>query len=351
MAPTADSMEIVWSVNRLARGWVEFGPTPALGRKADCTAWGLVPQSDKVLRVLLRGLGSGETFHYRTVTIAADASKERVESAIRTFRTLNPAAEKVRFSVWNDTHRNDETIQKLHAATPASDFLLWNGDTCNDWTKPELIAPTILQPGGTDFSATRPVLIVRGNHDIRGAHAFRLSEFIATPGNRPFYSFRHGPVAFICLDTGEDKADAHPSFAGRVTCETLRAEQAEWLDREIQKPGIADAPFRVLFCHIPLRWKDEIKDFGSDYFSKRSRDQWHSALVRWGTQVVISGHIHEDLWMPPTSDFPYAQLIGGGPKLPSATYIVADADAASLKITQTRLATGEAEVHEFKPIA
>lgn len=47
----------------------------------------------------------------------------------KSFRTLDPSATTTEFVVWNDTHEHDETLRKLHAATPRGDFLIWNGDT------------------------------------------------------------------------------------------------------------------------------------------------------------------------------------------------------------------------------
>jgi hypothetical protein len=110
-----------------------------------------------------------------------------------------------------------------------------------------------------------------------------------------------------------------------VAFEALRREQAEWLAEAIRRPEIRNAPFRILFCHIPLRWRDEsTPDYdrgGFDHFSLRSREAWHDSLVEWKTQLVISGHTHHDAWIAPSSGFPYGQLIGGGPQPGSATWM------------------------------
>src|SRR5690606_33294145 len=164
--------------------------------------------------------------------------------------------------------------------------------------------------------------------------------------DRPYYAFRNGPVAIIGLNTGEDKPDDHPSFHGRVASQRLREEQAEWLERTIIRPEFANAPFRIVFCHIPLRWLDEpeVVDYaggGYDHYARSSRDLWHDALVRWGAQVVISGHTHRTQSIPASAAFPYAQITGGGPRLEQATWMEAEADDAALTITVRRLETGE----------
>jgi hypothetical protein len=121
-----------------------------------------------------------------------------------------------------------------------------------------------------------------------------------------------------------------------VAFDALRAEQAAWLAETIRRPDLRDAPYRVVFCHIPLRWIDESpQDYanrGYDRHSGRSRALWHDALVAWRAQVVISGHTHQPAWLPPTDAFPYGQLIGGGPQPARATWIEAHADATGLRL-------------------
>lgn len=323
MAPRSDGVEVVWGVSRLSRGWLEWERADGSRGATTADAFGMVPQGDRVLRVRTGGWAAGEGVRLRAVTESVAEPRERHESEWKTTRTLDGGAASARFAVWNDTHERDDTVRLLDEATPEVDVLVWNGDLCNDWKDQARFTPTVLNPAGLDVSAGRPLAIVVGNHDVRGTWAYRLDEYIAAPEGRPFTAFRIGPVACIVLHTGEDKPDAHPSFEGRVAFESLRAEQAEWLREVTARPEIRDAPYRVVFCHIPLRWIDETPvDYdaeGYDWFSRMSRDAWHDALVAWGAQVVVSGHTHYRTWMPATDEFPYAQLISGGP----------DADPAS----------------------
>jgi len=354
MAPRADGLDAVWAVSRLSRGWLEWDAEDGTKGMAGADAFGFVPQGEGVLRVRLSGLKPGISVRVRSHTVAADDA-ETVSSPWKTFRTLNPMAAETRFVMWNDTHVHDETIRALHKATPAADFLLWNGDTCNDWTKEELLVPTLLHPGHCDITDNRPLFITWGNHDVRGAHAFKMPGLVATPEGRPFYAFRSGPVGVICLHTGEDKPDNHPSFQGRVAFDALRAEQARWLAETIRQPELRDAPYRVVFCHIPLRWRDERpQDYaatGFDRHSGRSRAAWHDSLVAWKAQVILSGHTHESFWLPPTEKFPYGQLIGGGPQLPRATWTEGRADATQLRFRVMNLEGIAVQEIALKPLA
>lgn len=352
MAPRADGVEIAWGVSRHARGWVEVKHA-AEARRFGGNAFGFSSQGDRALRVRIAGLQPGTIYTYRVVTEAMAEPKQREASDWREFRTLAPLAKETRFLAWNDTHQVQETLRGLHTASPATaDFLLWNGDICNDWHKEEDIVPTLLHPGGTDFTAQRPLAFVWGNHDLRGRYGYQLADHAAAPEGRSYFAFRSGPVAVVCLNTGEDKSDDHPSFKGRVACEPLRREQAAWLQNHVlRSDALRNAPYRVVFCHIPLRWIDEnIAGRTYDSYSARSRSLWHDALVAWKAQVIISGHMHEHAWMPASRSFPYAQLVGGGPSPVAATFTEAHADEQRLQFTTRNLQGKTLHRCEFKPL-
>lgn len=316
MAPRADGFEMIWGVSRLSRGWVEWRDEDGTGGVVQADAFGMVPQDNQVLRVRVAGWPAGSSRQVRAVTQSIEGQAERHESAWKTVRTLDPAASGTHFAVWNDTHQNNTSIAALHKVTPEVDLLVWNGDLCNDWKEPGEFVSTILAPAGQDVSLGRPLAMVIGNHDVRGTWAYQMQDYMAAPEGRPYSAFRTGPVAVIVLHTGEDKPDDHPTFEGRVAFEPLRAEQAAWLIEATARPEIRDAPYKVVFCHIPLRWIDETPaDYdndGYDWFSRMSRNAWHEALVQWGVQIIISGHTHLPAWLLPTEEFPYGQLIAGG---------------------------------------
>jgi predicted phosphodiesterase len=353
MAPTADGVTAIWGVSELCKGRIQWQDADGNQGVATADPFGMVPQGTAVIRVRVTGLRPGHEYRLQAITTSGLRAHSET-SGWKTFRTLDSAASTTRFVVWNDTHVHNETIARLDDVTPPADFLIWNGDTCNDWTKDELLIPTLLNPGERDITDKRPLMLIWGNHDVRGAWAFQLPQMVATPNDRPFYAFRSGPVAAICLHTGEDKPDDHPSFSGRVAFDQLRKEQTAWLEETIAQPMFRDAPYRIVFCHIPLRWTTErIPDYakgGYDHYSHRSRLAWHDSLVRWKTQVVISGHTHQHAWIPADDRFPYAQLTGGGPKLAQATWIDAVATEESLTIQTHLLDGGQGETVRFTPV-
>ncbi|MDR2980925.1 MAG: metallophosphoesterase [Puniceicoccales bacterium] len=355
-APTKNSITVVWTLNSPALVWVEYGETEQLGKVAGSDAYGYVPHDERVVKVRLQGLKPGTRYYWRSVAKPLRGSTE-TRSKIYTCKTLDDTASSVKFSVWNDTHDNAETIQKLHARVRggADDFLLWNGDVSNNVNRIDMIPGLYVSPKGVDLAEGPPILMTRGNHDVRGIWSNKMSDYVDFPGNRPFYAFRVGPVAVIALDTGEDKPDSHPSFQGVAAFEPLIKEQAAWLEEVIRRPEMRDAPYRVVFCHIPLRWlKEEQPDYdkgGFDHVSLRGRAAWGDALMRWGMQVVISGHTHRRAWIPPNTEFPYGQLVGGGPRMDGATIIRGSADGTKLRLVVESAKDGSVlEDQSFLPL-
>jgi hypothetical protein len=344
-APSPSGFTVTLPVRRAAAAWVEYGETKDLGLRAGCDPFGFVPQDDTAVKIRVSGLKPGTRYHWRA-TLRPNGDLDpaaEIRTDTYTAKTLDPAAASTRFSVWNDTHDQAATIQSLFDLRNAKDdFLLWNGDLSNNVNDPALLPGLYVSPKKVDLAKGPPILLTQGNHDLRGLHARGLHRYVDFPGGRSFYAFRSGPVAFVALDTGEDKPDTHPSFKGVPASEPLIAEQARWLAKIITLPGFRDAPYRVVFCHIPLRWTNEgpqnYAKKGYDRVSLRGRAAWHDTLVRWGAHIIISGHVHRAGLLAPDARFPYAQLLGGGPGRSAddhPTIITGDADARQFRITCT----------------
>lgn len=341
--PARDSITVLWGVGEPSHGWVEYGDSPQLGLRADGGMGGLRAYDAHVIKVRVGGLSPGHKVFYRCVTVPVAfqnaysiQSGAPVFSKIHSFTVPDPAAAKVRFHIWNDTHEVKETLRTLSgfSVEEAPDFLLWNGDMCNSIDREEEMAAQFVAPDMQAPFAAVPMRFVRGNHDVRGAAARHLSRYCDTPDGEWFSTFRHGPLAGIILDTGEDKPDDHPVYGGLNSFKAFRAAQAVWLAKALQAPEIRSAPFKILFCHIPLRWIDESQ---SGHWCGDGRDQWHDSLVAHGVKLVISGHTHQHALLPSDARHPYAQLVGGGPQPQGATIIRGEADAKRMSLVMSDL--------------
>jgi predicted phosphodiesterase len=358
-------VDVLVGVSRLATGWVEYGPDETLGTTVRTDTAGQRMLSDRLLRVTLAGLAPGRTYFYRVCVQEVDFAGpykvkpgEVVRTPVRSFRTLDPSAGRASFNVWNDTHENADTLAALaeHRRQNPTDFLLWNGDVTNDIHQEDKIVGQFLSPGGQAYAKASPVLFTRGNHDVRGRDARRLVDYVPGPYH---YAFRHGPVACVVLDSGEDKPDALPVYAGLNNFDAYRTAQAAWLERALAAPEMRSAPYRVVFVHIPLSWDEPVPERWTTLYGPGikgwvcddGRAKWGPSLAKWGAQVVISGHTHKHACFDPAGDRPWTQVIGGGPKPDVATTITGDATPERLALTVRDLSGRTLIERTFKPVA
>ena len=350
--PSPDALTILQPLQRHATGYLEYAVENDPWERVSTERAGLLPFAEHVLKFRLPPLPAGKRVRYRCTarTIGWVKVKQFYHGELktgepqvtpeRTFRTLDPAAESTTFAIWNDTHENTGTLQRLHSLTAASepDFLLWNGDQSNDLHFERDMAGQFLTPAGLAIADRWPLAYARGNHDVRGPAAASLPDFTGTPDDRFYYAFRSGPVAALGMDTGEDKPDDSPYFGGMFAFQEMQQRQAAWLATVTAERWFRDAPHKILFCHIPL-W------FTRDIFPAQRRwechhycrEQWLPALEEAGVKLVISGHTHAHRWMPATETQPIAQLIGGGPQPTSATFIHATATRETLTVKMSNL--------------
>ena len=363
--PTETGMTVVWAVAQPATGYVEFGSVPdRLDRRADGESLGLNPYHERFLRIDLTDLRPNTRYYYRTATCSVNFETaykihrgEPVFSDVFSFVTPGTNKETGSFAAINDTHQNLGALRRIMTRLPEidADFTVWNGDLINDVHTADQVVQYIMRPADAAFAAERPLLHVCGNHDLRGAWARNLSLALPTwshadPKNRVNgrnFAVRTGPLALIGLDTGEDKPDAHPVWAGLCHCESYRIQQRDWLRRTLEKPEVASAPHVVAFCHIPLFDADP-KANGGDIlehwaaFQRQAGNLWGPLFAEHGVSLLVCGHKHRFRFDPATPERPWAQVVGGGPnEKDPITIIRGKATAGQLDVVVENLVNGQ----------
>lgn len=344
--PDPGNLAILQAVLGPASGFVEISVNDGEWRKVLPEHRGLVAFESHVLKFLLPPLPAGAKLRYKVTVYAVtyqNAYKIQcgppVVSAEYVVSCLDPAKKATQFVVWNDTHENAKTLGALHEKTTTlrPDFLLWNGDQTNDVYAAEKMAKQYTCPEGLPIATHYPLAYLRGNHDVRGPAARLVEMFTHSPGQDFTYAFRSGPVACLAMDTGEDKPDSHPVFQSMVNFDAMRARQTKWLASVIEEPWFRSAPYKLLFCHIPLWWTKDEPDRAYYNCHKPCRDAWQDLLLKAGVQLVVSGHTHETAHLPVIPGRPIAQLVGGGPQPERATLTQFVADEKQLTITMSTL--------------
>ena len=346
------SIGVSFAVSADASGWVEYSTSPDLkgAVKAFSGEHGLMTVDDKVALVRITGLKPATKYYYR---IGADRIEFKggyamknlgpeVDSKVHSFTTLGAAAAGS-FCVINDTHNQKEAIRlalgKLAAVKPS--VVVWNGDASNTSEKIEQAMDIFIRTHADfpEYAADMPYMFLNGNHDFRGRFNRRLGELMMFRelGERKAeyaelgrnFVQRLGDIALIGLDTGEDKLDTNPLFAGIFKMKPYREKQARWLAEVIETPAVKTAKFKVVFCHIPLfdsnpkanpgdvAPADKAPQYTHDFaiWQRTCANLWSPYFRKAGVQLVITAHEHKFRYDAPTADRPWAQIVGGGPEL------------------------------------
>ncbi|MGN0214847.1 MAG: metallophosphoesterase [Muribaculaceae bacterium] len=384
------SIGITFSVTDYANGYVEYGLKPDLSdaKRVKCGGYRVTGMNNQIIQVRLTGLQPATRYYYR---IGADRisygggysmkiAGNETDSEIYSFTTAGKKAQP-HFCVINDTHAHWDAIAKVtnKIAELSPSCVIWNGDACNTEETVDAQKQIFLKPNinRKDYAASTPYLFCPGNHDLRGMANRHLERvwMYRQPEERLSrdwdlgrnFAVRMGDIALIGLDTAEDKQDTNPLFAGLYNSHEYRKAQTEWLKNALAQKEIADAPFIVAFCHIPLFDNDPTHNPGDiapadkdpayteDYalWQRTCANMWTPLLQKAGCRVIITAHMHEYRFDAPSGNRKWAQIVGGGPKLKSKrgypTVIEGLTQDGQLVIRVHNVATGIVEAeHRFK---
>jgi predicted phosphodiesterase len=347
--PTPDGMTVCFASVDAQDVAVQWGRTAdALNETTVAQATALGKVTWQIWKGRLTDLRAGETIFYR---VTYREHGEAKSSETYRFQTIDPQADAVRAVIYNDVHDHIETITALVKWVRPDDFSfsillgdMWDyASVANNARGPFLNLEAFVR---LFDGSNKPLLFVRGNHDVRGSFSRWLSHLFDFPPSDTgdemlkrdaFYDLRVGPVWFIAPDSGEDgwkELDLYGPY---------RERQAQWLARILAESPHRSAPWRVLPTHIPLYFKGY-------WDAPQSRELWHDILADGQIDVSIAGHIHD--WSVILKDVeivyvdkqgtpeektirqtpPFPTFIGGGPGLPKGTVTFLEANAKHLQL-------------------
>lgn len=272
----------------------------------------------KLHKIRIDGLEPGTELSYRACgQVLTDDSNARnpkfgetYESAWQSVRTFNSAAHTCRFSVFNDIHMQVEEFSALASQVDSAktDFLFLNGDIVSAGNYvDEVLIKHELEPLGT-LTAGIPVLFARGNHEGRGNNPQLVADIFPNSDPAPFYyTFRHGPVAFIVLDAGETSRSRSFLYNGEAVYEEYLNTQIRWAHRAMQDPLFASAPMKICMIHVPMMDHPD----QNDYLLQRWLNVHFSPLLyEAGIDLMISADLHEFMYLEPgTMNTPFPVIV------------------------------------------
>ncbi len=264
-----DGVTIMWETTRPGRGWVEYGPTAALGQRAES------PATSTSHEVALTDLPIESNWFYRA---GGASGEDAVESPVLTFQTKTRPDTPLGFIVVGDTQNNPAVTHMMsnHAWSHRPHFIMHCGDLVGTGTvKREWVQEFFGSTG--DLLGRFPIYPTLGNHE-RDAQLYY--DYFSLPGKEYYYDYRWGDVHVFVLDTNKDISP--------------ESEQYQWLAKALPA---SDAKWKIVQHHQPA-WTSDSNDYG-DTFTGGST--WGDMNVRAhlvplyeanGVDVVFNGHIH-----------------------------------------------------------
>lgn len=324
--PTHGGMTVTWLTNVPVHSWVEYGTERGhLDHKQQTLVDGQVICNNKIHKIRLTDLAPGTTYYYRACSremLLYEGYKKAfgptVYSSEYAFTTPSEGQTDFTAVIFNDLHKKSATLAKLAPFVANLDYQLvfFNGD-CIDNPRNEAEAVDFLvQMTQTVHAQQVPIIILRGNHEIRDAYSLGLRDLLDYPDDKTYSAFNWGDTRFVLLDCGEDKPDSTAVYYQLNDFTQLRAQQAQFLHQEVHSRVFKKASRRILIHHIP------IYGYPADAFNP-CLEAWGSVLAKAPFDLSINAHEHVYAFYPAgTKSNPFPVVIGGGSSPTNATVFV-----------------------------
>lgn len=346
------TMFVRWITSKNSYCWIEYGEPGKDVQKAHAITDGLVDANSRIHEIKLSGLKPGTNYTYKVFAKEINDFQpykltygETISSESFTFTTSNPTAKETHWLVLNDIHDRPASFQQLLQlnGNDPYDYVFLNGDMFDYQDDEKQIIDHLLTPCTNCFATQKPMLFVRGNHETRGKFARQLKDYFSAPQGA-YFSFQSGPVFTIALDTGEDKIDTHPVYAGIVDFDQFRIQQAAWLEQQLKSKAYKKAKYKVVMMHIPPFYADDW------YGTLHCRKVFSSLFDKYKIDLLICGHTHTHGVHPPVAaKHNYPIIIGGGPTAGKRTLIKVNANQQELKVLMLKDDGSEAGTYTVSP--
>ena len=337
--PRPTEMTVMFQTNSVCHTWVEYGEDSLTTQRARTMLDGQEVCYRLDNRIRLTGLQPGHQYFYRVCAVGLTKKSsydtmlgDTLRTQFYSFRTpvaksqsrkaakdgskFNPSTFQLFNSsdftalVFNDLHQVKAVYDTLRTLIKDVDydFVVFNGDCLPEPTDYSDAVKMIHNCADPINGAEKPVIFIRGNHEIRNFYSAGMHDLIGYRDDKTYGAFTWGDTRFVFLDAGEDKPDTTPVYAGLNDFTQLRNDQAEFLNSELKSKDFRKAAHRVLISHIPV--------FGNDDKYRPGLELWGPLLKDQPFNIAFGAHTHDLMWHSKGVDgcrFPV--LIGGGPSV------------------------------------
>lgn len=227
---------------------------------------------------------------------------DSIASPWYTFRTIDPKQKGGSIFITSDMHSNPKLLKNLleRCDYKTCTSFFYAGDMMNYMTENgEHPFTSFIDTSVEMFATSIPFEFVRGNHETRGNMARIFPSFFPKQNGKIYGSYLMGDVMVIMLDTGEDKSDSHPVYAGLTDFDNYRSEQARWLEKVVKSKEFKKAKYRIVISHFPLvvdkEWEKGTTWKGCQDASRK----FLPILNRAGIDLIVAGHTHRFFYHEP----------------------------------------------------
>ena len=298
---------VVWESDKESVGWVEIAPDDGSHfyseeRSKHYDSTNGVKNVSALHSVRIKGLLPGKTYMYRVYSQEVTSHKGvkvhygdiaatdvYYREPLR-FTTLDPNKKEVSFLMINDIHGRDSIAEALLqiADYKNKDLIFFNGDMVSEFKDKESIFNGFMSRSIKMFASEKPMYYARGNHETRGEFATSFQNYFSPEEEHLYYVFRHGPVAFVVLDTGEDKPDTDIEYSGITDYDAYRTEESGWLQRLSGMEWPDGVKFVVAVFHMP-----PFAEAKAWHGQKEVLDKFVPALNKMNVDIMLCGHTHK----------------------------------------------------------
>lgn len=258
---TPNSITVMWETTQSTKGWVEYGPSAALGTRVDGA-------ETATHEIEITGLDPSTRYYYKVAW-------EGGESPVTWLKTAPPIGHRnLRFVAYGDSRSDPEThskiVSRIMEVNPDFVFnsgdLVQSGKVYEQW-KPQFFDP--LQPLVQNVC----LFTVLGNHEGNAPEYYNYLCLPKNGGNEAWWSTDFGNIHFVGLDSNTSFNAAGPG-----------SPQYEWLKKDLaatKQEWIIVCFHHPLFSFHPTRGISEI------------RWDWQPIFQEMGVDLVLVGHDHQ----------------------------------------------------------
>ena len=139
---------------------------------------------------------------------------------------------------------------------------------------------------------SKPVIFMRGNHELRGTASWEWSRWFASPEGNTYSMFRQGNAAFLMLDSWADQPSTDgPAFRLNLDAKFL-AEEKAFLTKAVASEAVKTADYRIVMAHGTSHSHIDQFLFLNPNMHNLTDEFFKGETPQVPIHVWISGHIH-----------------------------------------------------------